>query len=368
MKYLNFEGLQYFYSKLSSSLASQYVSQSNLKTINGQSLIGTGDITIEGGASGDYLPLSGGALTGNLVMAEMGDILFMDHESKLIGGIQTESDHSPIASRGTYSTIYCNYSDDSSKSQLSPGGLSLTDRGEYIYVRPSGIEKTGGSPTKVFATDGSVVDMNTYLPLSGGTMTGALTVTSGGITLGRGEVVLSDQGGIKITGIVPQTGLDRTKAALYVDTQGSDHNALGISTTGKIFVDGAIDAGGQIQSSTGFYSTGTAYIESEITTDSIVTAQAFYESSDVSLKENIAPITKEATDAVDCLTFKQFNFKDDKDKTTKYGVIAQEVEAVGLGNLVKDNGEAKSVDYISLLILKIEALEKRITELEAERR
>lgn len=99
-----------------------------------------------------------------------------------------------------------------------------------------------------------------------------------------------------------------------------------------------------------------------------VTAKAFYESSDISLKQNIAPITKEATDAVDCLTFKQFNFKDDKDKTTKYGVVAQEVEAAGLSNLVSANEEGvKSVDYISLLILKIEALEKRITELEAER-
>lgn len=99
-----------------------------------------------------------------------------------------------------------------------------------------------------------------------------------------------------------------------------------------------------------------------------VTAKAFYESSDISLKENITPITKEATDAVDCLTFKQFNFKDDKDKTTKYGVVAQEVEAAGLSNLVSANEEGvKSVDYISLLILKIEALEKRIAELEAER-
>jgi hypothetical protein len=36
--------------------------------------------------------------------------------------------------------------------------------------------------------------------------------------------------------------------------------------------------------------------------------------------------------------------------------------------LVSANEEGvKSVDYISLLILKIEALEKRITELEAER-
>lgn len=320
MKYLNFEGLQYFYSKLSSSLSSKYVSQGNLKTINGQSLIGSGNIsllsnpvsgtfnvggtvsnvptinikrddtpypaiilseggqgglasiviqhagtgdlgttitrdgisiagksssdlltaagnttslktinnqsllgsgniTIEGGSISqqneniivslgddsltingenpktieffynnrlvtgldlnDYLPLSGGTLTGNLTMTGMGDILFHDYENKLVGGIETDSDRAPINSRGNYSTIYCNYADNSSKGQLSPGLLSLTDRGEYIYVRPSGIEKTGGSPTGVFATDGSVVDMNTYLPLSGGELSGSLYITGG---------------------------------------------------------------------------------------------------------------------------------------------------------------------------------------------
>lgn len=36
---------------------------SALKTINGQSLIGSGDISVGGGASGNYLPLSGGTLT-----------------------------------------------------------------------------------------------------------------------------------------------------------------------------------------------------------------------------------------------------------------------------------------------------------------
>lgn len=38
------------------------------KTINGQSLIGTGDITIENGASGDYLPLTGGTVTGDITV------------------------------------------------------------------------------------------------------------------------------------------------------------------------------------------------------------------------------------------------------------------------------------------------------------
>jgi len=39
---------------------------SALKTINGQSLLGSGDISVGGGASGNYLPLSGGNLTGSL--------------------------------------------------------------------------------------------------------------------------------------------------------------------------------------------------------------------------------------------------------------------------------------------------------------
>jgi hypothetical protein len=43
---------------------------SDLKTINGQSLLGSGDISVGGGASGNYLPLTGGTLTNS-----RGDIL-----------------------------------------------------------------------------------------------------------------------------------------------------------------------------------------------------------------------------------------------------------------------------------------------------
>ena len=43
------------------------ISGTNIKTINGNSLLGGGDITISGG--GDYLPLTGGTITGDLTIA-----------------------------------------------------------------------------------------------------------------------------------------------------------------------------------------------------------------------------------------------------------------------------------------------------------
>lgn len=112
-----------------------------------------------------------------LLLMGIGNIIFKDRENKLIGGIETVEDRSPINAKPPCCRVYCRYSDNSAYSSLSPYGLSLTEGGESISVSPSGIEKNGGSPTEVFATDGSVVDMNTYLPLSGGTMTGSLYMT-----------------------------------------------------------------------------------------------------------------------------------------------------------------------------------------------
>lgn len=45
------------------------VSGTNIKTINGTSILGSGNIAISGGASGDYLPIDGGTLEGRLFLA-----------------------------------------------------------------------------------------------------------------------------------------------------------------------------------------------------------------------------------------------------------------------------------------------------------
>lgn len=46
----------------------------NIKTINGESILGRGDITIQGGSGGDCLPLTGGTLTGPVVFKNGGSI------------------------------------------------------------------------------------------------------------------------------------------------------------------------------------------------------------------------------------------------------------------------------------------------------
>ena len=84
--------------------------------------------------------------------------------------------------------------------------------------------------------------------------------------------------------------------------------------------------------------------------------------------ENIQPITEEMMAKAASVEIKQFNFKSDENKTVKFGVIAQEVEKEGLENLVSqgvDDG-MKSVDYTSLLCLKVKMLEEKMKMMEKE--
>ena len=96
-----------------------------------------------------------------------------------------------------------------------------------------------------------------------------------------------------------------------------------------------------------------------IKTSKSIYASSFYENSDIRLKENIQRIDQsDLTKQVDLV---QFNFKDSG--TKKYGVIAQQLEQVGLQNLVYENDGKKAVDYISLLVLEIQRLRNEIGEL-----
>ena len=107
------------------------------------------------------------------------------------------------------------------------------------------------------------------------------------------------------------------------------------------------------------YNSGVYTIAGAINLSGNLTASSVYSTSDVNLKENIAIASVDKKFLANHIEVKEFNFKNDPNKTKVYGVIAQEVEAAGLNEVVitKEDGY-KAVDYTSLMMLKIAYLEK----------
>ena len=92
--------------------------------------------------------------------------------------------------------------------------------------------------------------------------------------------------------------------------------------------------------------------------------------SDISLKDNIAPMTNgvELVSQLRPVTYKWKNADDSA--PIEYGFIAQEVEPV-LPSLVRTNAESgsKSVDYqkmVSILALSVQELSAQIKELQGK--
>lgn len=301
------------------------------KTINGQSIIGSGDIAIQGGSGGDgnYYPTA-------VQLSKTGNQLYVT--LKMSGTFD-------ITSNGPY------FATINGTPIIGSSDNNIVINWDTLEGKPSWAESKEITWDDI--TDPPAIVNDVHVSGSGNAVVNA-SYTGGILTLTKGTISAGTSG-------ITQSEADGRYVNISGDTMTGDLNVTGHTVNAQTIDVTNVEAL-QINIS------GNTNNNAINVNNGGVTAKAFYESSDISLKENITPITKESTDAVDCLTFKQFNFKDDKDKTTKYGVVAQEVEAAGLSNLVSANDEGvKSVDYISLLILKIEALEKRITELEAER-
>ena len=106
---------------------------------------------------------------------------------------------------------------------------------------------------------------------------------------------------------------------------------------------------------TGIDITGTA------TASSTMTATNFILSSDIRLKENIQSIKPSS---IDDIKISSFNFKDDKEKRLRYGVIAQHLEKIHPEMVYENEKGYKQVGYIDFLLAKVSSLEKRIEQLE----
>ena len=110
----------------------------------------------------------------------------------------------------------------------------------------------------------------------------------------------------------------------------------------------------------------TSTSERSIISNVRITAPAFFESSDVSLKEHVTVISDSKASAAATIPLYEFDWK--STGLHSYGTIAQEVEKLMPELVATDVEGKKSVNYIALLCAKVAALEKRVAELEAKQR
>ena len=92
-----------------------------------------------------------------------------------------------------------------------------------------------------------------------------------------------------------------------------------------------------------------------------VAAVDFNSTSDINLKENIQNLDN-SIDTLNAINPVKFDWKETGE--TSYGVIAQELEGV-LPELVKQQGDHKSVSYMPLIAFLIDAVKTQQGEIEA---
>ena len=200
--------------KSSSDLLTAAGSTTSLKTINNQSLLGSGNITIEGGASGDYLPLSGGTLTGNVNMTGDNPIFKLTGSDGYSITLQPQGENSDpsitiesadgspkvqvITSEGksklTGTELVFSDNLDNVKSTLADRYIKIGDRSdEFIHVSSSGIEKNGGNNTTVFTTDGGTASLGNYAT------TASVSQAVSDATFNNGHNAVSSVAGIPVS-------------------------------------------------------------------------------------------------------------------------------------------------------------------------
>ena len=133
--------------------------------------------------------------------------------------------------------------------------------------------------------------------------------------------------------------------------------------TGPLPRDGGSDNGNGVVSEAFRVQRGCAAVTGELQVSGDIIA--FYSSSDENLKDNITPIedplAKVLSISGNTFTWKEGNSYQGEDT----GVVAQEIEALGLPGIVKnqDSGH-KSVQYHKLVPLLIEAIKELSTKVE----
>jgi hypothetical protein len=219
---------------------------------------------------------------------------------------------------------------------------------------------------------------NAYINSIYGTLYGKLVATSGG----AGSTSISYANAAIMVGTVNRSGTAGSYYPgiafnhMYTYSSGSTYRNHAHAWIGlKLHSTPAAELSYLVFATNGDSTNGTSPVErmsiapdGNISCTNNVTAAAFYESSDIRLKQNI----KQLFTSSNIPQIKEFDWKESGKHS--YGLIAQELESMGYTELVdiKDDGY-KSVNYtaahsliIGKLQLKIKELEDRIKYLESK--
>lgn len=211
--------------------------------------------------------------------------------------------------------------------------LVLGNSGEDIYFKVSPSATAANEKLSVVNSNGTAADSIFINSVSGGlimTSSGAVNLasTSGSLTMNSGSTV--------------NLATNNNTGAVNIGTVGNRTTTIGVNSgSNKVIID-AVD---------------------------VVITNGITVSSDIRLKENFEPMSN-ALDLVTQLNGFYYTWKKDAgtDKPRKLGFIAQEVEKV-IPELVKTDSEGmKSVDYVSVVPVLVEAIkhqQKQIDELKA---
>jgi len=297
------------------------VSGTNIKTVNGTTLLGSGDLavgTITGSGTANYVPkFTGVSSLGNSVM-------FDDGTNVGFGtAVPYNSIHSSIASA---TARYIQVTNSITGTGSGSSGLLVgvdTSGNAVVNSATAGVDlilKSANAEALRLASTGHVG--------IGGAPTQKFEVFG---TLGNVQIS-SDGANMDFTR--PSTSYFKasvTGGQFAWRTNGSATNAMSLNTAGAL------------------------------TVLSTVTATNFILSSDKRLKENIQDIDFEE---IETIPIKSFNLIDDESKRKRYGVIAQDLEKIAPEMVYEDEEGFKKVAYIDFLLAKVNNLEKKNNSLE----
>ncbi len=294
----------------------------------GNSTGGTGAITINGLSSNILI---GSTTTGNIQIGS--------------GAVPVGSFDGTNLTIGSTSTTVLNLRSTGTSGAVNiSAGNSVTSGTVSLSTTTATTATVSGGEIDLTAGDGNTSGSGGTIDLNAGN--GGTSGTGGSITLnaGNGGASSGSGGNVLLQGGSAAAVANAGNVVLKIAMAGT-------STATNNIIEFQNNAGSQI---------------GRMNNDGNMYAVSFVTTSDVKYKTNIEKLNS-SLDKINQIEGYSYNWKNDfvgYNNKLQYGVIAQQLEDVGLGHLVENTENSKAVNYIGLIPLLIEAIKELSKKLE----